>query len=564
MALFTPPPIPTGSAASGGGDKSKSPPPPPNGTPTTPVDPNRRYPNPSFGLSIWGPLVPASDCRECLYTLSFMQIAGGLFLWWVPAKDAFHQQPPPQAYYQPSPVATGSQHLPPSFTQYAPYNPQYRYTSPLSKAALWRSRLIRAASVFSGSYLIFLAGLELVRLQLPYDPWAEDATAARKRANDKLPGSQKASTWFGPRGYRPVEYREWKRRVDENLERRGLRFSWTASFGSNSTGSVPSDVLTGNGTGPANGTPQQQQKALSIQRQVISEIRGINRTRAHEILEYLKREPSADDDQGSQFYDDFTKEAGLANPAPANNVRFVGVERDPSTNRTKYSGRSSSPSPAGANSIDVRPVSEDRGVDNSPLTSDEEAELEALKPASPDEIDVELEVAEVWDRVWFDKALSFRPILHHLEPRARVLFQEFEDYEDALETGGEDDVLEDHEEVEEDENLFMEMVGREIKHQREVNPEAVVDHRLYTRILDNSFKRFAAELDKEQRRSEIINMWNSVKDKVTSGESEDGYDYYVPKNDEQKRAEEQDEDLDEDMKITFGKPADKAPKKDSK
>lgn len=155
-----------------------------------PVDPNKRYPNPSFGLEIWGPLVPANDCRSCLYLLTSIQLASGLLMWWVPGRGGMAKAAAEQA-------ARMGTIVPPT--------------------TIWKNRLLRVTGILTGSYLIFLASLEIIRLQLPHDPWQADAAAARKKAEQEHP-DQKVSRWFGPKGYRAVEYKEWKRRVDARFE----------------------------------------------------------------------------------------------------------------------------------------------------------------------------------------------------------------------------------------------------------------------------------------------------------------------------------------------------------
>lgn len=147
---------------------------------STPVDPNRRYPNPNFGLEIWGPLVPANDCKSCLYTLTGIQMATGLYMWFGPGRT------------------------------------KARLGTVLRPATIWKNRLLRTTGVFTGTYLLFMSSLELLRLQLTRDPWAEDAAAARRKAEAR-DGAGSVSRWFGPKGYRAVEYQEWKRRVDEAL-----------------------------------------------------------------------------------------------------------------------------------------------------------------------------------------------------------------------------------------------------------------------------------------------------------------------------------------------------------
>ncbi|CAN6646678.1 hypothetical protein TRVA0_022S00232 [Trichomonascus vanleenenianus] len=136
-----------------------------------PVDSKRRYQNPTFGLSIWGPFVPASDCRECLYALTGIQTLCGLMLWWVPWMRS-------------------------------------------SGTSRWMKWFRRAAGAAAGSYVMMLSGLEIIRLQLPNDPWADDAARARNTAEAR---GEKVSRWFGPAGYRPVEFKEWKRRIDARL-----------------------------------------------------------------------------------------------------------------------------------------------------------------------------------------------------------------------------------------------------------------------------------------------------------------------------------------------------------
>jgi hypothetical protein len=140
-------------------------------------DPAKRYPNPTFGLALWGPLIPASDCRACLYTLASIQGLSGLIIWWYPRK-----------YRRP--------------------------TLHTSIGSLWRARFARFGGILLGGYLVLQSSLELIRLQLPNDPWAEDAIKARRDAERR---GEKVSYWFGPRGYKPVEFSEWKKRVDSRL-----------------------------------------------------------------------------------------------------------------------------------------------------------------------------------------------------------------------------------------------------------------------------------------------------------------------------------------------------------
>ena len=138
---------------------------------------SNRNNNPSIGLKIWGPLVPASDCKKSLATLTAVQFAAGATLWFVPGRN---------------PPATRS---------------------------LSRNRLLKAAGLIAGTYLMFTAATEPARLLLPYDPWVEDAKKARMRENvfrkskNKWSLDQLRYDWFGPKNYRPIPWSQWRERT---------------------------------------------------------------------------------------------------------------------------------------------------------------------------------------------------------------------------------------------------------------------------------------------------------------------------------------------------------------
>lgn len=96
-----------------------------------------------------------------------------------------------------------------------------------------------------------MACFELVRLQLPFDPWAEDATKARREAEAR---GEKVSTWFGPKNYTPVPYKDWKRRMDQGI--------------------VKAEAIG---------------QRVETARVVYHEIKSTNRKRAHDILTDLQR-----------------------------------------------------------------------------------------------------------------------------------------------------------------------------------------------------------------------------------------------------------------------------------
>lgn len=132
--------------------------------------------NPSIGLKIWGPLVPASDNVAGLYFLTGLQIGIGLL--------------------------------------------SFNKARQLRKINLMRTglentmarRLTKWACITGGSYLIFQSGLEMTRLSLPYDPWYEEAQHYRRVATKN---GDSPSWWFGAFSYyQPMSFSEWNSKVE--------------------------------------------------------------------------------------------------------------------------------------------------------------------------------------------------------------------------------------------------------------------------------------------------------------------------------------------------------------
>lgn len=136
------------------------------------ADPNKWYPNPSAGLNVWGPLVPANDCKPCMIAMTGFQFLTGAAFCFFPGR-----------------------------------NP------PLGRTK-WRNRGIKLAGLVAGSYLIFFSLAESLRFILPYDPWVEEAKAARART----PTSGILAKWFGPPGYKAMSTREWLKRTEAYLD----------------------------------------------------------------------------------------------------------------------------------------------------------------------------------------------------------------------------------------------------------------------------------------------------------------------------------------------------------
>lgn len=133
--------------------------------------------NPSIGLKLWGPLVPASDNLPALYFMTGLQIGIGLL--------------------------------------------GFNKTRQLRRANLarfqlantGRRRFTKWTCAVGGSYLIFQSGLEITRLFLPYDPWYDEASFYRKLATKN---GDNPSWWFGATGYyKPMGFKEWNSKAEK-------------------------------------------------------------------------------------------------------------------------------------------------------------------------------------------------------------------------------------------------------------------------------------------------------------------------------------------------------------
>lgn len=178
----------SGSGSSGGG----------GGTIITIPNPSSFFPqNPSLGLKLFGPLVPAADNTGALYFLTALQITIGCV----------------------------------GFSRAR----QLRKSRLLSLGIpnTFQRKLTKYSCVLGGSYLIFQSGLEITRFIVPYDPWLEEAKYYRKVAtkNGDVP-----SWWFGATGYyKPMSFKEWNEKVERwivnsiNMEENALKRSQQAA-----------------------------------------------------------------------------------------------------------------------------------------------------------------------------------------------------------------------------------------------------------------------------------------------------------------------------------------------
>lgn len=137
--------------------------------------------------------MPANDCKACLYTLSGIQMVSGMVLLWGPGRGGLNKAATVRAAQMGSVVRPST---------------------------VWKNRFLQLTGILTGSYLVFMASLELIRLPLPNDPWVKDAAIARQQAKLKNGGKEDVvSWWLGPKGYRAIEYKEWKRRMDLSLSK---------------------------------------------------------------------------------------------------------------------------------------------------------------------------------------------------------------------------------------------------------------------------------------------------------------------------------------------------------
>lgn len=123
--------------------------------------------NPSVGLRLFTPLVPASDNKPALFLVSTFQLLMGLTL-------------------------------------------MTRRIPRIGESPFW-ARTGSITRILAGSGLIFLSGLEYARMMIPYDPWCEEAKKWRKWA---IKRGYNPSWWFGAIWwYDPMLMEEWRERT---------------------------------------------------------------------------------------------------------------------------------------------------------------------------------------------------------------------------------------------------------------------------------------------------------------------------------------------------------------
>ncbi|KAG7193821.1 mitochondrial inner membrane i-AAA protease complex subunit [Scheffersomyces spartinae] len=149
----------------------------------TMIFPNVKFPqNPSFGLRMWGPLVPASDNHLALYGLATFQAMIGMYM-----------------------LGRARRLRKANFL---------RAGIPYPKGRL-RDNLIL---IGVGSIAVFQSGLEYSRLLLlgSMDPWSVEASHYRNIATEN---GKKPSAWFGAYdSYTPMNIDEYRKKLRRYIE----------------------------------------------------------------------------------------------------------------------------------------------------------------------------------------------------------------------------------------------------------------------------------------------------------------------------------------------------------
>lgn len=123
--------------------------------------------NPSVGLRLFTPIVPASDNKPALFLVSTFQLLLGLTL-------------------------------------------MTRRTPRIGESPFW-ARTGSITRYLAGSGLVLLSGLEYARMMIPYDPWCEEAKSWRQWAVKR---GYRPSWWFGAIWwYDPILMDEWREKT---------------------------------------------------------------------------------------------------------------------------------------------------------------------------------------------------------------------------------------------------------------------------------------------------------------------------------------------------------------
>lgn len=134
--------------------------------------------NPSFGLTMWGPLVPPPENKMALHTLSAIQFAIGWTL------------------------------------LFKAKNLRNKKLISMGIAPRRDLKFKKYVYMFVGADLIYNSGLELARLMAPTDPWEQERLYYKNLA---LKSGHPIHWWWGPQNYKPMSISQFANQVEQDI-----------------------------------------------------------------------------------------------------------------------------------------------------------------------------------------------------------------------------------------------------------------------------------------------------------------------------------------------------------
>lgn len=134
------------------------------------------YQNPTVGLKLWGPLVPAADNFWARGILCSIQMLSSLVLF---RKARFYRKKNLQ-------------------TLGLPNN--------------WHFRTRKYSYLGISAYLMFQTSLEMITFSVSFNPWVEEAKMYRAIA---IKNGETPHWWLGPRNYQPMSLKEFNNNLDK-------------------------------------------------------------------------------------------------------------------------------------------------------------------------------------------------------------------------------------------------------------------------------------------------------------------------------------------------------------
>ncbi|CAH6721442.1 mitochondrial inner membrane i-AAA protease complex subunit Mgr1p [[Candida] jaroonii] len=134
------------------------------------------YQNPTVGLKLWGPLVPAADNLWGRGILCSIQMITGLVLF---RKSRFYRK---------------------------------KNLQNLGLTNNWHFRTRKYSYLGISAYLLFQTALEMITFSVSFNPWVEEAKMYRALA---IKNGETPHWWLGPRNYQPMTLKEFNNNLDK-------------------------------------------------------------------------------------------------------------------------------------------------------------------------------------------------------------------------------------------------------------------------------------------------------------------------------------------------------------